>query len=170
MWLKGSFNPPDPDGIVLVDNTDLSIRNQDAINNAQQSQSVSHVQINSADFDNISCLTASIDNGFNTGDGDVDKDGDEHLTVHTAKTPAAILADEQKVVAHLGDLNDPTKGVLFRDIKIGGNLTRLQTFHYPALNTEAPRNKKQRTYIDANDLPSLFSYEFKAALTVRILQ
>mmetsp|Transcript_4898 Transcript_4898/g.7281 ORF Transcript_4898/g.7281 Transcript_4898/m.7281 type:complete len:85 (+) Transcript_4898:207-461(+) len=45
MWLKGSFNPPDPDGIVLVDNTDLSIRNQDAINNAQQSQSVSHVVV-----------------------------------------------------------------------------------------------------------------------------
>ena len=99
-----------------------------------------------------------------------DVDGAEQMTVHTAKTPTAILLEEQKLCNYLADLNVPKKKIITRELRVGGHLINVQTFHYPALNSEAPRNKKQRTYIDPKDLPAIFAYEFKAALTIRIQQ
>ena len=61
--------------------------------------------------------------------------------------------------------------VLSREIDVGGNIVTLRTFHYPPSNMMmAPRNGKQKTFIDATDMPLLFSYEFKAALIIVIKQ
>ena len=60
--------------------------------------------------------------------------------------------------------------ILLRELDVGGNLLTLQTFHYPASNLVAPRNAKQQTFIDASDMPLLFSYEFKTAYTVVVKQ
>ena len=99
-----------------------------------------------------------------------DRDGDEEITVFTASLPPRILEDEKKLVGFLSILNDKKSKILLRELDVGGNLLTLQTFHYPASNLVAPRNAKQQTFIDASDMPLLFSYEFKAACTVVLRQ
>ena len=80
------------------------------------------------------------------------------------------LVDEKKLVGFLSILNDKKSKILLRELDVGGNLLTLQTFHYPASNLVAPRNAKQQTFIDASDMPLLFSYEFKTACTVVVKQ
>ena len=99
------------------------------------------------------------------------RDGDEEITAFTASLPPRILEDEKKLAEFLSILNDKKSKILTREIDVvGGNLLTLQTFHYPASNLVAPRNAKQQKFIDASDMPLLFTYEFKAACTVVVKQ
>ena len=95
-------------------------------------------------------------------------DGDEKITVHTDNCPARVLNSERKLVDHLGELYDIRSGVASKSIVVGGCTVQLYPFHYPDQNLEAPRNDKQRTYVDPNDLPSLFGYDWKNALCTRV--
>jgi len=102
--------------------------------------------------------------------GATDRDGDEDITVFTASMPLSILEEEKKLVGFLMPLTDKKSKILSRELDVGGNIVTLQTFHYPASNIVAPRNGKQQTFIDASDMPLVYSYEFKAALTVIVRQ
>jgi hypothetical protein len=102
--------------------------------------------------------------------GATDRDGEEDITVFTASMPPSILEQEKKLVGFLLPLTDKKSKILTRELIVGGNLVKLQTFHYPATNIVAPRNGKQQTFIDASDMPLVYSYEFKAALTVILKQ
>ena len=82
--------------------------------------------------------------------------------------PEKVLKSEKMLVSTLGNLNDLRKKVYVVEIIVGGHRVKLQTFHYPEINLEAPMNKSSRTYIDAEDMPILFSYEFKSALTTQV--
>lgn len=95
-------------------------------------------------------------------------DGDEKITVHTAHCPLAVLNSERKLVEHLAVLYDIRSSVTSRSITVGDNKVELYSFHYPDENLEAPKNDKQRTYVDKNDLPSLFAYDWKNALCTRV--
>jgi hypothetical protein len=102
--------------------------------------------------------------------GATDRDGEEDITVFTASMPPNILEAEKKLVGFLLPLTDKKSKILTRELIVGGNTVTLQTFHYPATNIVAPRNGKQQTFIDASDMPLVYSYEFKAALTVIVRQ
>ena len=97
-----------------------------------------------------------------------DYDGDEEITVHTEMTPGPVLEEESKLVDYLSALNDPKSRIKERQLKVGGHLVTVQTFHYPALNMEAPQNKRQRTYVNKENMPILFSYEAKEAMTLML--
>ena len=97
-----------------------------------------------------------------------DRDGDEEITVHTDQTPIDVLEEENKLVEYLAALNNPKTGIKERQLLVGGHLVTIQTFHYPAMNMEAPRNKKQRTYVNKDNMPQLFSYEAKEAMTLAL--
>lgn len=181
LWLQGTHQPSDGSVVKVCDLTDidsLNNRNENAIKNAMSpvfspASDVSVLTTTDGEQTVAKMIDDFADNsifGEAVNNATMDDDGDEHLTCHTEKTPSSALVDEQKLIVYLAALNDVRSGVLFRMVSIGGQIVRLQTFHYPALNTEAPRNKKQRTYIDAEDLPILFAYEFKSALTVRVQQ
>ena len=109
-------------------------------------------------------MNVSVDQGAN------DRDGEEDITVFTASLPASILEAEKKLVGFLLPLTDRKSKILMRELNVGGNIVNLQTFYYPATNIVAPRNGKQQTFIDASDMPLVYSYEFKAALTVMVRQ
>ena len=91
---------------------------------------------------------------------------DEDLVSTTL--PEKVLKSEKRLVNALSDLNDLRKKVYELEIQVGGHRIKLQTFHYPEINLETPINKLRRTYIDKDDLPNLFSYEFKSALTSQV--
>lgn len=94
-------------------------------------------------------------------------DGNEKITVHTDHCPVAVLNSERKLVEHLAVLYDIRSGVASKSITVGGHAVELYPFHYPDQNLEAPKNDKQRTYVDPTDLPSLFAYDWKNALCTR---
>lgn len=152
----------------------LNKRNEEAIRSAAATTKahIDALSVLTTDDDTEQTVANVVYQIQHRGQGDdnatVDNDGDEHLTCHTQMTSSTILADEQKLIAFLAALNDIRSAILYRDIKVGGNIARYQTFHYPAMNAEARRNKKQWTYINPDDLPLLFSYEFKAALMVSV--
>lgn len=95
---------------------------------------------------------------------------DEMATDETSPTmlPERVLKSEKQLVSALSNLNDLRKKVYQLEIQVGGHRIVLRTFHYPEINLETPINKLRRTYIDADDLPNLFSYEFKSALTSQV--
>lgn len=97
-----------------------------------------------------------------------DYDGNEEITVHTEMTPLPVLTEERQLVDYLGALYDPKRGIKERQLKVGGHLVTVQTFHYPALNIEAPCNKRLRTYVNKENLPLLYSYDAKEAMTLMI--
>ena len=79
-----------------------------------------------------------------------------------------VLKSEKQLVSALSNLNDLRKKVHQLEIQVGGHRTVLRTFHYPDINLETPINILRRTYINADDLPNLLSYEFKSALTCQV--
>ena len=109
--------------------------------------------------DDISTLTN------NEGhDEDITADDDFVSTM----LPERVLKSEKQLVSALSNLNDLRKKVYELEIQVGGHRSVLRTFHYPDINLETPINKLRRTYINADDLPNLFSYEFKSALTCQV--
>ena len=88
--------------------------------------------------------------------------------MHTDRTPEDVLEEEKKLVSYLGALYNVKSGIMERELKVGGKKVTLQTFHYPALNIEAPRNKRQQTFVNKENLPLLFSYECKEAMTLSL--
>ena len=106
--------------------------------------------------------------GIEDNDENTYYDGDEKITVHTVHCPVAVLNSERKLVDHLAVLYDVRSGVASKSITVGDHRVDLYPFHYPDENLEAPRNDKQRTYVDPTDLPSLFAYDWKNALCTRV--
>lgn len=106
--------------------------------------------------------------GVEDNDENTYYDGDEKITVHTVHCPVAVLNSERKLVEHLAVLYDVRSGVASKSITVGDHRVDLYPFHYPDENLEAPRNDKQRTYVDPTDLPSLFAYDWKNALCTRV--
>ena len=189
LWIRGTFKPTDASVMNVVDCSDvasLDNRNSVAISDALallQSQSSINVQQESNLSSDVSILTAlsgvveegptrlfAVANSVLADLGTTDKDGDEVITVHTAFMPERVLEEERKLVGFLSQLYANTTKVLSREIDVGGNIVTLRTFHYPPSNMVAPRNGKQKTFIDATDMPLLFSYEFKAALIIVLKQ
>jgi hypothetical protein len=195
IWVQGSFTPPEQDAVVIADMfpdlSSLNDRNTRAISDA--AIDLCSVSVLTDDKDpsadltenlvssivsNIALPPAIIANNMvvqTTGENtDVkfgaahDRDGDEVITVHTDQTPIDVLAEENKLVEYLAALNNPKTGIKERELMVGGHLVTIQTFHYPAMNMEAPRNKKQRTYVNKDNMPQLFSYEAKEAMTLAI--
>ena len=109
--------------------------------------------------DDISTLT-------NNEGHDEDITADDDLV--STMLPERVLKSEKQLVSALSNLNDLRKKVYELEIQVGGHRTVLRTFHYPDINLETPINKLRRTYINADDLPNLFSYEFKSALTCQV--
>ena len=180
IWVKGSSNLPEENSVVdlskftSLDN--LNVRNLDAISKADDLRSVVVIVDSSHISDVVSVLTvaekdddksiiysANVD--FKAGAA-IGNDGDEVITVHTAYTPGDILEDEQRLLDHLGQLNNPKSGIKELPLKVGGHAVVVQTFHYPAINLEAPQNKRQRTYVNRENMPILYSYEAKEVLTI----
>ena len=118
--------------------------------------------------ENQSTLSTLTTDALEEDDSNTFYDGDEKITVHTDNCPARVLNSERKLVDHLGELYDIRSGVASKSIQVGGYSVQLHPFHYPVQNLEAPRNDKQRTYVDPNDLPSLFGYDWKNALCTRV--
>ena len=118
--------------------------------------------------ENQSTLSTLTTDALEEDDSNTFYDGDEKITVHTDNCPARVLNSERKLVDHLGELYDIRSGVASKSIQVGGYTVQLHPFHYPDQNLEAPRNDKQRTYVDPNDLPSLFGYDWKNALCTRV--
>ena len=190
LWIRGTFKPTDASVMNAVDCSDvasLDNRNSVAISDALallQSQSTLNVQQESNLSSDVSVLTAlsgvveeggptrlfAVTNSVLADLGTTDKDGDEVITVHTALMPERVLDEERKLAGFLSLLYANNTKVLSREIDVGGNIVTLRTFHYPPSNMMAPRNGKQKTFIDATDMPLLFSYEFKAALTIILKQ
>lgn len=195
IWVQGSFTPPEQDAVVIsdmfLDLSSLNDRNTRAILDA--TIDLCSVSVLTDDKDpsgeltenlvssivpNIALPPAIIANSMvvqTTGDNaDAnfgaahDRDGDEVITVHTDQTPIDVLAEENKLVEYLAALNNPKTGIKERELMVGGHLVTIQTFHYPAMNMEAPRNKKQRTYVNKDNMPQLFSYEAKEAMTLAL--
>jgi hypothetical protein len=109
--------------------------------------------------DDISTLT-------NNEGHDEDITADDDLV--STMLPERVLKSEKQLVSALSNLNDLRKKVYELEIQVGGHRSVLRTFHYPDINLETPINKLRRTYINADDLPNLFSYEFKSALTCQV--
>ncbi len=191
LWIRGTFKPTDASVMNAVDCSDvasLDNRNRVAISDALallQSQSTTiNAQQESNLSSDVSVLTAlsgvveeggptrlfAVTNSVLADLGTTDKDGDEVITVHTALMPERVLEEERKLAGFLSLLYANNTKVLSREIDVGGNIVTLRTFHYPPSNMMAPRNGKQKTFIDATDMPLLFSYEFKAALIIVIKQ
>ena len=118
--------------------------------------------------ENQSTLSTLTTDALEEDDSNTFYDGNEKITVHTDNCPARVLNSEKKLVDHLGELYDIRSGVASKSIQVGGYTVQLFPFHYPYENLEAPRNDKQRTYVDPNDLPSLFGYDWKNALCTRV--
>ena len=190
LWIRGTFKPTDASVMSAVDCSDvasLNNRNSGAIGDALALLKPPSNNVHNLNSD-VSVLSASSSsevaveeegptrlfaeaNNYAPADlGTTDKDGDEVITVHTASMPNRVLDEERKLVGFLAHLYAKTSKVLSRELEVGGNKVTLRTFHYPPSNMEAPRNGRQQTFIDASDLPLLFSYEFKAALTVILKQ
>ena len=180
IWVKGFSNLPEENSVVdlskftSLDN--LNVRNLDAISKADDLRSVVVIGDSSHLSDVVSVLTvaekdddksiiysANVD--FKAGAA-IGTDGDEVITVHTAYTPGDILEDEQRLLDHLGQLNNPKSGIKELPLKVGGHVVVVQTFHYPAINLEAPQNKRQKTYVNRENMPILYSYEAKEVLTI----
>ena len=190
LWLKGTLHPAVAEtSVSVVDLTNfpdlesLKQTNQHAISDAQN-RSVASIT------DNISIspslvvvehpkkreeVTNSIsppvpvaaDDDISTLTRDVEDNRSDDVDV-AAIIPAKVLKSEKMLVDTLANLNDLRKKIYVVEINVGGHRVKLQTFHYPEINLEAPRNKSNRTYIDADDVPILFSYEFKSALTTQV--
>lgn len=151
---------------VLTDDKDLAAERIFAITlGSCPNDSTSAVVTTTTDDKDMVVLTGS--EGSKVGSAR-DYDGNEEITVHTEKTPLPVLAEERQLVDYLGALNDTKSGIKERQLKVGGHLVTVQTFHYPALNIEAPRNKRQRTYVNKENLPLLYSYDAKEAMTLMI--
>lgn len=151
---------------VLTDDKDLAAERTFATTlDSSPNDSTSVVVTTTTDNTDMVVLTGS--EGSKVGSAR-DYDGNEEITVHTEKTPLPVLAEERQLVDYLGALNDIKSGVKERQLKVGGHLVTVQTFHYPALNIEAPRNKRQRTYVNKENLPLLYSYDAKEAMTLMI--
>ena len=181
IWVKGSSNLSEENSVVdlskftSLDN--LNVKNLDAISKADDLRSVVVIGENSHLSDVVSVLTvADRDDGGQSiiysanvdskAGAAIGNDGDELITVHTAYTPGDILEDEKNLVDHLGQLNDPKSGIKELPLKVGGHGVVVQTFHYPAINLEAPQNKRQKTYVNRENMPILYSYEAKEVLTI----
>ena len=179
IWVKGAFSPPEENSVVDQSNfanlENLNDRNLGAISTAIDLRSIV-VNADSHPGDLVSVLTIAekddcesvvINNNHAVKEGaEVDNDGNEIITVHTAHTPGDVLEEEKKLVDYLSGLNNPKKGIKELPLKVGGHDVVVQTFHYPALNVEAPQNKRQRTYVNKENMPILFSYEAKEVLTI----
>jgi len=179
IWVKGAFSPPEENSVVDQSNfanlENLNDRNLGAISTAIDLRSIV-VNADSHPSDLVSVLTIAekddcesvvVNNNHAVKEGaEVDNDGDEIITVHTAHTPGDVLEEEKKLVDYLSGLNNPKKGIKELPLKVGGHDVVVQTFHYPALNVEAPQNKRQRTYVNKENMPILFSYEAKEVLTI----
>jgi hypothetical protein len=186
IWVKGAFSPPEENSVVdqsdFTNLENLNDRNLGAISKAIDIRSIV-VNADRQPSDLVSVLTIAekddcesvvvdnyhghITNVVDVQEGaEVDNDGDEIITVHTAHTPGDVLDEEKKLVDYLSGLNNPKKGIKELPLKVGGHDVVVQTFHYPALNVEAPQNKRQRTYVNKDNMPILFSYEAKEVLTI----
>lgn len=186
IWVKGAFSPPEENSVVdqsdFTNLENLNDRNLGAISKAIDLRSIV-VNADRQPSDLVSVLTIAekddcesvvvnnnhvhITNVVDVKEGaEVDNDGDEIITVHTAHTPGDVLDEEKKLVDYLSGLNNPKKGIKELPLKVGGHDVVVQTFHYPALNVEAPQNKRQRTYVNKDNMPILFSYEAKEVLTI----
>jgi hypothetical protein len=176
------MNVVDCSDVASLDNRN-SVAISDALALLQSQQSTINVQQESNLSSDVSVLTAlsgvveegptrlfAVTNSVLADLGTTDKDGDEVITVHTALMPERVLDEERKLAGFLSLLYANNTKVLSREIDVGGNMVTLRTFHYPPSNMMAPRNGKQKTFIDATDMPLLFSYEFKAALIIILKQ
>ena len=185
LWVMGSFACPEEHHAVVdmhnfVDLVSLNGRNSAAITTAIDLQNavveVGDVSgdvsvLTTTEFNNnsLEMSVAVIDLATpNFGSAAIDRDGDECITVHTDRTPEDVLEEEKKLVSYLGALYNVKSGIKERELKVGGHMVTLQTFHYPALNIEAPRNKRQQTFVNKENLPLLFSYECKEAMTLSL--
>lgn len=191
LWLKGTLHPAVAEtSVSVVDLTNfpdlesLKQTNQHAISDAQNRSVVSIT-------DNISIspslviveqpkkqeevitnsipppVPAAVDDDISTLTRDAEDTRADDVDA-VAIIPAKVLKSEKMLVDTLANLNDLRKKIYVVEINVGGHRVKLQTFHYPEINLEAPRNKSNRTYIDADDVPILFSYEFKSALTTQV--
>lgn len=185
LWVMGSFTCPEEHQAVVdvhsfVDLVSLNDRNTTAISTAIDLRNAV-VEVGSVSGD-VSVLTATEFNNNshdmsvafidlvtnNSGSATIDRDGDECITVHTDRMPGDVLEAEKKLVSYLGALYTVKSGIKERELKVGGHMVTLQTFHYPALNIEAPRNKRQQTFVNKENIPLLFSYECKEAMTLSL--
>jgi len=114
-------------------------------------------------FSTMSALTTDACDDSNTH-----HDGDETIIVHTENCPATVLRSEGTLAEILSVLYDIKSGVASKPVSVGGHTVNLHPFHYPDINLEAPRNDKQRTYVDPKDMPCLFGYDWKNALCTRV--
>jgi hypothetical protein len=193
LWLKGTVNAVVADTKApVVDLTDfpdlasLQQPNQRAIDDAQSRlatvghSSVTEIETNDDSGRNNALLADvdAVDTSANPSSdvvivddiSTITKDEDDHVPDEavTIMIPEKVLKSEKQLVSTLSNLNDLRKKVYVIEIQVGGHRVKLQTFHYPEINLEAPINKIQRTYIDPDDVPTLFSYEFKSALTTQV--
>ena len=184
IWVKGAFSCEDETSVVeaskFTNLETLNNRNTDAISQALVENSNSTVisiltddkgEDNSSPPQNLNSeqgLVVHTANATESLEAVIDNDGEENITVHTVHTPSKVLQDEKDLVDYLGALNNPKTGVKERQLNVGGHDVTVQTFHYPALNLEAPRNKRLRTYVNKENLPQLYSYESKEVMTLNL--
>jgi hypothetical protein len=80
------------------------------------------------------------------------------------------LDDEAALSVYLSKLYTNPFEFQMRKVQVGGQILNLMSFHYPAYNDEAPKNKTKREYIDSDEKAKLFSYELKGALCTTAVQ
>jgi hypothetical protein len=78
--------------------------------------------------------------------------------------------DEASLAQYLSILYTQPFDYPERQVMVGGRIVHLMSFHYPATNVEAPKNKAKCEYIDRDNMLKLFSYELKGALCTSAVQ
>ena len=184
IWLMITFHPEDPSMVnadAFPDVCSLKERNVIAIDEARATTFPGTVKIvpeiveipaaAGQNVTDISILTDDHDKDVGIAGGRA-IDEEEFPVLNVSKWPMEVMQEEARTVDFLATLSTPRGTTRFRDILVGGNSVRLQPFHYPATNMEAPKTCKfsQVSYIDEEDMPELFAYDWKNALTLRVMK